>query len=475
MNSVVKLREDNKKNYKSIYIILLLSAVLISYISIMNTQKLWVLYSLLAAISLILVSLIIVDIILRIKNKTKINITDTETIYYQSNNKNNKRLKVLIVIFDALSIISFVVLALYYNFVMKMTEIYAYYILVSLGAVLLFQVVILLKDILKIEVIDRVEASNSIFNIFSYDKKFLVILNMLLLCAYNITFLSIKKPHFIIYYKDLVIFNTIGFISLTLYIATLYISKKYYSNYDIKKLENVSLDTQIQDLIGKGEHASVYKAYVPSLDKILAIKRLDDTDVESIQRFENEFKIMKSLNHQNLVEVYKFNEIKMEYLMDYADSTLKDYLEKNALDNTKRMELINELLDGMEYLHSHKIMHRDLSYKNVMIKNLKDNEIILKITDFGLSKKKNEVFLSDTRTKIWGSLIDPTLEDFKRFNEQNDIYAVGMIINFIYYNEKSIHVADDPMSKLIYKCMDLDLSNRYKTITEIKNDIRMVM
>ena len=55
------------------------------------------------------------------------------------------------------------------------------------------------------------------------------------------------------------------------------------------------------------------------------------------------------------------------------------------------------------------------------------------------------------------------------------IYAVGMIINYIYYNEKSIHVTDDPMSKLIYKCMDLDLSNRYKTISEIKNDIRMVM
>ena len=236
----------------------------------------------------------------------------------------------------------------------------------------------------------------------------------------------------------------------------------------------MNLDTEILDCIGKGLYASVYKAYVPSLDKVLAIKKLEDRDVDSIKRFEQEFKIMKSLDHQNLVSVYSYNEIKLEYIMDYIDFNLYQYISDNALDKNERLNLINQLLSGMEYLHNHNIMHRDLSLGNVMIKRASD-DVILKITDFGLAKKEREYSITKTRTKTKNTIDDPALGSIKNFTPQNDIYAIGFIINYIYYSDLSIHSDDNELTKIVYKCMDLNLDNRYKNIAEIKTALRMVI
>ena len=68
--------------------------------------------------------------------------------------------------------------------------------------------------------------------------------------------------------------------------------------------------------------------------------------------------------------------------MDYMDFNLQSYLESHALDDKTKKDLANQLLDGMEYLHNHSIVHGDLASGNVMIKVTKDNELVLKITDF---------------------------------------------------------------------------------------------
>ncbi len=55
-------------------------------------------------------------------------------------------------------------------------------------------------------------------------------------------------------------------------------------------------------------------------------------------------------------------------IMDYIPYTLKDFIKNNKLTEEIRVDLINQLLDAFEYLHNHSILHRDISFTNIMIK-----------------------------------------------------------------------------------------------------------
>lgn len=101
--------------------------------------------------------------------------------------------------------------------------------------------------------------------------------------------------------------------------------------------------------------------------------------------------MMKPLSHPNIISVYSYDETKYEFIMDFMPYTLEGYLQKNTLTLEQKYSLIEQLLEGMNYLHKHNILHRDLSFQNVMISEdeiLKDL-LTLKITDFGIVRDKS--------------------------------------------------------------------------------------
>ncbi len=467
----IRIREDNKKVYKLAYIIVGVVACVIAYINIMNTMNLLVLYSLFASTAIFLIGMIILLIVKRKRNTVEISYEAHQLLFYQSNYKNNKRLKLLIVLFDALGLISLISLSLYFYFKMDFVRVYDFYGLIVLGAVGLFLVFILIKDIVTVSKIDRYEVRNSSLNLFSYDKKFLLGFVMLLIGAFNIGILSFNIPHFKVLWTDLLIFELIGLLTTIIYLLNLYTTSKYYSYFSFKKIDEIAMDTEILEVIGKGLFASVYKAYLPSLDKVFAIKKLESNEVADIERFENEFKLMKSLDHQNLLSVYSYNEVKLEYVMDYADYRLKDYIETNAIDLNKRLLIINQFLDGMEYLHNHGIIHRDLSLANVMIKRISEDEIKVVITDFGLAKGERSFTKTKTSSGYQSTIEDPALPALKYETVQSDIYAIGYIMNFIINSQTSIKDNNDYLSRIIIRCVELNLDKRYHSVSEIKEEL----
>lgn len=465
----IKIREDNKKVYKLAYIILGIYAIVIAYLNIMNTQNLVLLYSLLASTGVFLFSFMVLLVFKRKRHTVEVSYNTNQLLFYQSTYSKNKQLKSLIVIFDTLGLLSLIGLTVYYFFKMDFVRAYDYYGLIALGAVSLILVFILVKDIINLTKIDRCELNHSFF-INSYDKKFILGLIMIIIGIFNIGILSFEVVHFKVYWHDILIFELIGLLTTIIYILDLYFSSKYYSHYSFKKIDEILIDTEILECIGKGQFASIYKVYVPSLDKIFAVKKLEATRTVDISRFEDEFKLMKSVNHPNLLQVYSYNELKLEYIMDYCDSNILDYINTHALSKEERLSLINQLIDGMEYLHNHGILHRDLSLGNVMIKQINDNEIKLVITDFGLAK--SEVNLTKTKTEQGerSTLTDMAIRKLSQYTAQSDIYGIGYIINFIYNGEVAI-TTDDYISKICIKCMDINLNNRYHSISEIKEDL----
>lgn len=224
--------------------------------------------------------------------------------------------------------------------------------------------------------------------------------------------------------------------------------------------------------VGDGSYANVYKYKDEDYNEKFAYKKLkkESTDKE-VERFKQEYDIMKKCQHPHLLRVYRFFEKELSYNMEYCDHTLFEYISAN---NTKlpletRKSLLTQFFSGIEYIHSIGLFHRDLSYKNILIKLDFYGNPFVKISDFGLVKDTSkEMTSSDSSNK--GTFRDPFLESFKDYGVKNEIYAIAYIITFILYGRQAPKKTDN-IYPVIERCMSPNLETRYSTLSDLMNDL----
>ncbi len=176
----------------------------------------------------------------------------------------------------------------------------------------------MIRDIVKYNSYDRIDAKEG-YKLSSIDKKLLFAITLLIMSTSTIGMFTVKVPHFVIHYVDMVAYEIIITVLLIISLTSVFISQIYYYYFDIKQLEQSEFNEIYLEEIGKGHYGIVYKAYIPSLNTNYALKRLISTDSKDVEKFKTEFEMMKMCNHPNLVKVYSINEIKYEYIMDYCD------------------------------------------------------------------------------------------------------------------------------------------------------------
>lgn len=143
--------------------------------------------------------------------------------------------------------------------------------------------------------------------------------------------------------------------------------------------------------LGQGGFASVYLAYDQYLGRDVAIKFLNRiTDKSLLSRFKREAKILASMEHPNILKVYRLGWTKKEvpYLVGefLQGQTLADYLkEKACIPANESIFLARQIAAGMSYAESCRVVHRDLKPENIILCQ-REKEILLKILDFGLCK-----------------------------------------------------------------------------------------
>ncbi len=95
---------------------------------------------------------------------------------------------------------------------------------------------------------------------------------------------------------------------------------------------------------------------------------------------------MSKLSFPYVVKVYKYNEAQNEYRMEYCDTTLREYIRtKNAtLSFAARKRIALQLLYGINYLHHRRLLHRDISLQNILLKVFDAGAVLVKLSDFGL-------------------------------------------------------------------------------------------
>ena len=154
----------------------------------------------------------------------------------------------------------------------------------------------------------------------------------------------------------------------------------------------IGKEYQAVERLGKGTYGTVYKARKKGCDKFFAIKKIkNELDNEGIPSTAlREIAILKKMKNPNVVNVegIAFNKKHIELCLEYCKYDLKKLIDSKKHDssfyNVKFVKnMMYQLLKGVEHLHSHKILHRDLKPQNILVD---DNGWILKLADFGLSR-----------------------------------------------------------------------------------------
>ncbi|MBR6509876.1 MAG: Stk1 family PASTA domain-containing Ser/Thr kinase [Clostridia bacterium] len=189
---------------------------------------------------------------------------------------------------------------------------------------------------------------------------------------------------------------------------------------------------EIQEIIGVGGMAVVYKARDNQENRTVAIKILKDEFVsneEFLRRFKNESKAIAMLSHQNIVNVYdvSFGDLIQYIVMEYIEGiTLKEFIEREGSLRWKdAVHFTLQILKALQHAHDKGIVHRDVKPQNIMV--LPDGTI--KVTDFGIARFAR----SDQRTitdKAIGSVhyISPEQARGEKTDEKADIYSVGVML-----------------------------------------------
>jgi serine/threonine protein kinase len=183
--------------------------------------------------------------------------------------------------------------------------------------------------------------------------------------------------------------------------------------------------------IGSGGFGKVYLGKDLNTGQRVAIKMIPNSLIVSSKR---EIEIMRSLKHENIVELY--DDVKttdQTYLfLEYCQGgDLKDLIEASqGLSETKARFFLKQIVEALKYLKTVRIIHRDLKPANILL----DSEHNVKIADFGLARILDPDSLAKT---ILGTLLymAPELmkkkelqDSIEKYGIKADIWSVGCIV-----------------------------------------------
>lgn len=248
----------------------------------------------------------------------------------------------------------------------------------------------------------------------------------------------------------------------------------YYTLPIFLPLSSITISHKQQDftfdlkLIGSGSYANVYKYKDTFYNRLFILKRAKKelTDKE-VARFKREFDVMNDLSSPYILEVYCYNPDKNEYIMEYMDYTLDGYIaaHNSTLTIVQRKGIAQQILRAFDYLHSKGHLHRDISPKNILIKEY-DDTLVVKLSDFGLVKIPDST-LTTVNTEFKGYFNDPALvvEGFNTYGIVHETYALTRVIYFVMTGKTNTEkITNQNLRAFVEKGLNPDKIKRFQNI-----------
>lgn len=255
---------------------------------------------------------------------------------------------------------------------------------------------------------------------------------------------------------------------------------------------------ELLERIGDGGTGSIYRARHTGTDATVAIKLIHRTlicDMKSVARFQQEAKILGSLQHPNIIGVKAIDAdsglcfIVMEHARGIS---LSQHLKKNGpLTGNQFQDIFAQAASALAFAHSKSVIHRDIKSSNLMIAELPNNPQVLKILDFGLSKLLGATDQLTTESGIClGSAhyMSPEQCIGESADQRSDIYSLGCVMYEAlsgkppFEGENTVEIATKqvnepfpqlegkdvrPLMRIINKCTAKDPKLRYQSMDEL--------
>ncbi|KAI9291339.1 Pkinase-domain-containing protein [Neoconidiobolus thromboides FSU 785] len=196
-------------------------------------------------------------------------------------------------------------------------------------------------------------------------------------------------------------------------------------------------------MIGAGSFGSVYLGLNPSTKLVMAVKQVElptttsktenRQKVDQVSSLKKEIGLMRELCHPNIVQYLGSisTETHLNIFLEYVPggSVAARLAEKGKFTELRTRYYVKQILNGLEYLHSNNIIHRDIKGGNILV----DDQDNVKIADFGVSKKVQDSVMSvitPQRTSLQGSVywMAPEVVKQTHYTRKADIWSLGCLV-----------------------------------------------
>lgn len=190
---------------------------------------------------------------------------------------------------------------------------------------------------------------------------------------------------------------------------------------------------QLEQTLGAGGMAIVYKAKDLMLERYVAVKALREDfsqDVAFRERFRQEAKAAANLSHPNIVTVHDFglDQKHLFIVMEYMPGTdLKTVIkQKDRFSVVEALELMIQACSGVGYAHRAGLVHCDIKPHNMLV----TPEGRLKVTDFGIARALSTISPDERSEVVWGSphYFSPEQASGLPPSPASDVYSLGVIL-----------------------------------------------
>ncbi len=255
----------------------------------------------------------------------------------------------------------------------------------------------------------------------------------------------------------------------------------------------------IQDKIGTGGMAIVYRGHDTVLGRVVAVKTMLPqyaADPSFAARFKQEAQAAAALQSPYIVNVYDWGKDEDTYyiVMEYLRGTdLKSGIRKHgALAPRKVAQIGSQIAQALTVAHRHDIIHRDIKPQNIMVQP--DGNI--KVMDFGIARAKNSHLTADNSVLGTAHYVSPEQTQGKELGATSDIYSLGIVMyeaatgKVPFEGDDAISVAlkqvneepvlpsvvnpnvDEALQAIIMKCMQKNPEDRFQTAAEVNRALR---
>src|SRR6266700_2990822 len=266
------------------------------------------------------------------------------------------------------------------------------------------------------------------------------------------------------------------------------------------QIEMLGEQYQLQDPIGRGGMATIYRGLDLHMDRVVAVKVLRDvysSDPKFVKRFELEAKAASALQHPNIVQVYDYGLTEGNYfiVMELVEGTdLRRYLRsREVLDVDRAVIIAHDVALGLGAAHGRSIVHCNVKPQTILIGRAGST----KLTGFGIASVHKDINAERLTTtgmplgtvqyyapeQAQGEIVSPSV----------DVYALGMVMYEMLTGRTAFdgdtpvavamqHIQDQPvppsqfnptipsaLEAIILRCLEKDPEMRFRDGSQLEH------